>query len=203
MTPIGTLIFGAIGVLFISGVIAMICWAMRGNDAMVDTLRRDGWTVTQSQPGAVTKWRARRVKDGVTSDIEVTARGVRNKTVWSSIRMNADTGEADVLVERKMPGFLASDGAMADILGFKLPPRWNGANPTFAVDHQAYASGDSAAARWLSEMNQHAIVEFNQTAAHRVSIRFHDGAIEARWAEEPRDAAHIESVVALLHMLRR
>ena len=203
MTPFGTLVFSAIGVLFAGGVVALIWWAVRGNNAMVDALRRDGWTVTQSQPGAETKWTARRIKDGVTGDIEVTARGVKNKTVWTRIRVNADTGEADVLVERKMPGFLASDGVLADMLGFKPPPRWDGANPTFAADHQAYASGDSAAARWLSEINQYAIVEFNQTAARRVSIRFYRGAIEARWAREPRDAVHIESVVALLHKLRR
>ena len=203
MTPLGTLVFSAVGVLFVGGVVALIWWAVRGNDAMVDALRRDGWSVTQSQPGTVTKWSARRIRDGVTGDIEVTARGVKNKTVWTRIRVNADTGEADVLVERKMPGFLASDGVLADMLGFKPPPRWNGANSAFAVDHQAYASGDSAAARWLSEINQSAIVDFNQTASHRVSIRFHGGAIEARWAEEPRDAAQIESVVALLHKLRR
>ena len=203
MTPIGTLIFGAIGVLFISGVIAMIWWAMRGNDAMKQALQRDGWTVTQAEPGGAAKWSARREKDHVVATIEVSTSGVRNKSVWTRVRVNAATEAADVLVERSMPGLLASDGAVAGLLGFTPPPRWNGASLALAAGHTAYASSDSAAARWLSEFSQNAIVEFNQGAAHRVSVRFFEGVIEARWAQEPRDATQIESVVVLLHKLRR
>lgn len=202
MTPLGTLIFGVIGALFVAAVGAAIWWAMRGATAMTDALRRDGWAIEKPQYGN-TKWIARRTKSGVAARVEVTASGIEIKTVSTSVRMTADTGADDVLVERKLLGFLAADGALATATGFKPPPRWNGGSPAFMADYNAYASSDGAAARWLSPANQSAIIHYNKTAPRKVSVRFFENAIEARWGQEPQNAEQIESVVALLDVLRR
>ena len=200
MTPLGTLIFSLIGALIVAGVGALIWRATRDNNNMMQTLQRDGWTM-ETQRGT-TQWLARRARQGIAASIEVTASGVHNKTVWTSVRVATDTGADDVLVERKMPGFLASDGAVAAALGFKPPPRWGGGRPAFMEDYNAYASSDGAAARWLPEANQNAIHEFNN-ASRKIPVRFFDGYIEGRWAQAPQDAAQLESVLILLERLRR
>lgn len=202
MTPLGTLIFGVIGALFVAAVGAAIWWAMRGANAMNDALQRDGWAIEKPQHGN-TKWIARRTKAGVAALVEVTASGIEIKTVWTSVRMTTDTGADDVLVERKSLSFLAADGVLATAAGFKPPPSWNGGSPAFMADYNAYASSASAAARWLSPENQSAIIDYNKTVPRKVAVRFFENSIEARWAQEPRDAAQIEGIVALLDILRR
>ena len=202
MTPLGTLIFSVIGALFVAAVGAAVWWGVRSASAVTAALQRDGWTIERPQHGA-TNWIARRVKAGIAASVEVTATGVQEKTVWTRVRMAADTGADDVLVERKMPGFLAADGAVAAAFGFKPPPRWDRGSPAFAADYNAYAASEGAAARWLSPANQSAIVDYNHTAPRKVSVRFFEDALEARWAQEPQDAAQIEGVVALLDRLRR
>ena len=201
MTPLGTLIFSVIGALIVAGVGALIWRATRDNSAMIQTLHRDGWVV-EAESGT-TQWRARRARQGLTARIEVTASGVHNKTVWTSVRVATDTGTDDVLAERKMPGFLAADGVVAAAVGFKPPPRWSGGTPAFAADYNAYASSDDAAARWLPEANQKAILEYNHNAPRKIAVRFFDGSIEGRWAQAPQDAEQLENVVTLLEQLRR
>ncbi len=202
MTPLGDLIFSVIGVLIVAGVGAAIWFAMRSANIMTDALRRDGWAIEKPQRGN-TKWIARRTKAGVAARVEVTASGIEIKTVWTRVHMATDTGADDVLVERKSLGFLAADGALAAATGFKPPPSWNGGSPAFMADYNAYASSDGAAARWLSPANQSAIIDYNKTAPRKVAVRFFENSIEARWAQEPQNAAQIESVVALLDVLRR
>ncbi len=202
MTPLGTLVFGVIGALFVAAVGAAIWWAMRGANAMNDALRRDGWAIEKPQHGSV-KWIARRTKAGVATHVEVTASGLEIKTVWTSVRMTTDTGTDDVLVERRSLGFLAADGTLAAATGFKPPPDWKGGSPAFMADYNAYASSDSAAARWLSPANQSAIMDYNKTAPRKVAVRFFENSIEARWAREPQNAQQIEGIVALLDLLRR
>lgn len=202
MTPLGTLIFSVIGVLFVAAVGAAIWWAMRGANAMTDALRRDGWAIEKPQRGN-TKWIARRTRAGVAACVEVTASGIEIKTVWTRVRMTTDTGADDVLVERKSLGFLAADGALATAAGFKPPPGWNGGSPAFMADYNAYASSDGAATRWLSPANQSAIIDYNNTAPRKVAVRYFENAIEARWGQEPQNAEQVESLVALLDALRR
>ncbi len=202
MTPLGTLIFSVIGALAVAGVAAVIWWAMRDAQALTQSLQRDGWTVERPS-GGVRKWSARRDRLGLAVSIEVTTAGVQEKSVWTHVRLAADTGSDDVLVERRTLAFLAADGLAARALGFEPPPRWHGGSPAFVADYTVYACDDSAAARWLSEANQHAILEYNRKAVRMVNVRFFNGAIEARWAAEPRDAAQLEGVVALLGQLRR
>lgn len=203
MTPLGTLIFSAIGVLFVAVVGGAIWWVMRADGAMLDALQRDGWTVERPPPGGNVKWRAQRLKAGITARIEVTVQGTHKRSAWTQVRLATDTGADDVLVERKMPGLLAADGALAGAVGFKPPPRWPGGQPAFAEDYNAYASSEAAALRWLSPANQSAIAEFNSIAPRQVAVRFYDGAVEARWAQEPQIAAQLDGVVALLERLRR
>jgi hypothetical protein len=92
---------------------------------------------------------------------------------------------------------------LAAAAGFTPPPRWEGAPASFAVDHNTYASSDGAARRWLTPAIQQAITEYNQLAAQRVSLRVYQGMVEARWARDPLDVAQINSVLALLELLRR
>ena len=202
MTALGTFIFSVIGALFVAAVGAAIWWAMRGANAMTDTLRRDGWAIEKPQRGNI-KWTARRTKAGVAARVEVTASGIEIKTVSTRVRITTDTGADDVLVERKSFGFLAADGALAAATGFKPPPSWNRGLPAFMADYNAYASSDGAAARWLSPANQSAIIDYHNTAPRKVAIRFFENCIEARWGQEPQNAEQIESVVALLDVLRR
>lgn len=203
MTPLGTLIFSAIGALFVAGVVAAIWWGLRGAGALDEALKREGWTLERQESGSTLRRIARRTRAGVEASIEVVSSGVKTRSVWTHVRLAANTGEDDVLVERKAPAFMTADGRLAASVGFVPPPRWEGALPGFATEHVAYASSESAAQRWLSEANQNEILAFNLTAPQRVAIRVYQGMVEARWAREPLDAAQIEAVVALLGMLRR
>ena len=202
MTPLGTFIFSAIGALFVAGVALVIWLALRDAGAMIKALESDGWSI-ERHPSSRIAWSARRVKAGVATRIEVSTGGGVVKGGRTSVRMDADTGTDDVLVEGKAPGFLAADGALASVVEFKPPPRWSGGSPAFVADYTAYASDENAASRWLSETNQNAIIEYHHTAPRKVPIRFFQGALETHWAGEPRDAAQIEGVVALFERLRR
>jgi hypothetical protein len=201
MTPLGTLLFSLIGALIVAGVGTLIWRTTRDNSDMQQTLQRDGWAM-ETQPGT-TQWRARRTRQGIAASIDVTASGVHNKTVWTSVRVATDTRTDDVLVERKLMPLIAADGALAASVGFKPPPRWRGGAPAFVADYNAYASSDDAAARWLPQANQNAILEYNNSVPRKISVRFFDGAIEGRWAEAPQNAAQLEGVLSLLERLRR
>jgi hypothetical protein len=201
MTDLGTLIFSAIGLLFVAFVGGMIWLALRGSSPVLPALSRDGWKVEKPDRGPV-KWSARRVRNGVAVTVEVTSTGMQEQTVWTSVRMTADTGADDVLVTAKVPGFLAADGALSAAIGFKPPPRWSGGSPAFAAEYDAFASDAFAAARWLSASSQDALLEHSRV--HRkVAVRFAEGRIEARWAREPQNPAEVELVVALLDRLGR
>ncbi len=203
MTPLGSLIFGAIGLLFVALVGAAIWWALRGANVMTDALARDGWMV--EKPGGLVRWSARRVKNGVAANIEVKATGgtQSGRSVSTHVTVATDTGADDVLVERKAPGFLAADGMLAAAMGFTPPPRWEGGSPAFNADYNAYASSAEAAARRLPPANQIAIIDYNSKAPQRVNVRFYNGTIEARWAAEPQNAKQLEGVVAMIGQLRR
>jgi hypothetical protein len=140
MTPLGSLIFAAIGLLFVALVGAAIWWAMRGDGIMMDALRKDGWAI--EKPGGLVKWTARRARSGMETSVEVRAtRGTQSgRSVWTHVRVAVSTGADDVLVERKTPAFLAADGAIAAATGFTPPPRWEGGSLAFHADHAAYAS---------------------------------------------------------------
>lgn len=203
MTSLGTLIFGVTGVLFVAGIVALIWLATRDANNMTKVLQSGGWAVERGAAGSATKWSARRVKGGVTTRIDVVAMGVQAKSVWTHVRTEADTGDDDVLVERKAPAFMAADGKLAAVLGFTPPPRWNGATAALNERYNAYASSDRVANRWLSAANQRALLEHHENAPHPVNVRVFGGEIEARWAREPRDATQLEAVVALLESLLR
>ena len=203
MTPLGTLIFSAIGALFVAGVAAALWWGMRDAGALDDALKRDGWHIERQNSGSTVRRIARRTRAGVAASIEVISSGINTKSVWTHVRVAADTGDGEVLIERKSPGFLAADGMLAAATGFTPPPRWDGAQASLAADHNCYASSESAAQRWLTAANQQAILAYNQAAQQRVSVRVFQGALEARWAREPADRVQLEGILALLESLRR
>ena len=98
---------------------------------------------------------------------------------------------------------MAADGKLAAVFGFTPPPRWNSATPAFNEHYNAYASSDRVANRGLSAANQHVLLEFQEKAPHPVNVRVFEGAIEARWAREPRTAAQLDGVIDLLERLRQ
>lgn len=203
MTSLGTLIFSVIGALFVAGVAAAIWWGMRSASALDDALKREGWQLERQDSGSTVKRIARRSRAGVAASIEVISSGVKTRSVWTHVRVSVETGNDDVLVERKVPAFMAADGVLASSIGFTPPPRWEGAAPAFAADHNCYASSEAAARRWLTAANQQAILDYHEHESQRISIRVYEGTLEARWAREPADVAQINAVLALLELLRR
>lgn len=196
MTPLGTILFSILGLLFVGFVGGMVWLAFRDERAIATRLADDGWTIERS-PSATVRWRA--TQNGAT--IEVATSGRKNISVWSSVRLPRDTGTDDVIVTRKMPAALALDGALVALFAADLPPRWSEASPDLTSECDVFANDAAAGTRWLSPDNRAAFLAYQRT--HRpLSIRFHAGAIEARWAEAPRDAQQLLDVVALLRALR-
>lgn len=201
MTPLGRLIFGVIGLLFIGGIAAAIWWGLSAAGAVRDKLGKDGWKI-EPLAGGGNNWIARGTTRGLAATIEVRASGARQRRVQTSVRLPLDTGKADVLVTPRMPGFLASDGALAAALGFAPPPRWAGGTAAFRDACDAFASEEQAALRWLPEASQTALVAYNRGASRPVSIRFFDGAIEARVGDAPESPQQLDALLGLLVALR-
>jgi hypothetical protein len=88
MTDLGTLVFSAVGLLFVAFVGAMIWLALRGRSPVTTALSRDGWKVEKPDRAPV-KWSARRVRDGVAMTIELTSTGMSRNRGLSPVSISS------------------------------------------------------------------------------------------------------------------
>ncbi len=200
MTPLGKLIFSGIGLLFLAGIALMVRLALRGTDAVRPKLSEKGWTVNDGPSAG--DWTASRTKNGLTTNVAVSHSGVRQRSVWTSLKVSADTAQDDVLVTAKLPGFLAPDGVIAEAFGFKAPPGYAGGSPEFRAAYDVYASDSQAAERWLSGRVERAFLDYARSYGRGPSVRVFGGSIEARWAQSPASSQQVEDAAGLIEIIR-
>jgi len=178
MTRLGTLIFSALGLLFVAFVAGMIWLATRGDRQARATLEAHGWTFSGNEGSG---------PDGVR--VEERHAGVKTQTTVLEVWVAVDDAKAQVVVVR--PGQSLFGGA-------QLPAAW----PGFQGGADAFATDDASARRWLPPKSQAAIVERFAAVPRMVSVRVRDGRLTVVLQGGVEDAAAIESAAALVLALR-
>jgi hypothetical protein len=198
MTRFGTILFTVLGLLFAGGVALMIWLALRGTANVRATLAQTGWTVRDGQ--SPVRWTALRTRDGLTTTVEQRQGGVKTLTVWTEVRVPADTRGVEVLITPRAPALLSADGALSSWLGQRTPPKWTGRVPAFGEACDAWATDSAAGERWLTPAAQ-ALLLGATNLRQLVGVHIVEGTITARIAGDLDDPKLVEEVCDLVARL--